>query len=264
MRQRPSCTFLDQVEAYFEGRIARAEARGLHEHLAECGPCRRYYQAHLVAEDMDPLAPGPKDRMARALGLKRPAAAPAWVRALRWLVPAAAAVVVVVVAAVWMWRPTAGDPVGFQPRAGRASDGSELLAYRVDGDGHSVPAAGELRVAEVLGFAYINPAGHPFLAVFAVDDRRRVMWFHPAWLPGKEPPKATTILRGSTATELDSAVKHTWPHPGTSLTVHGVFLSEALDAAEIERRIGAAKDTARGVASLPGTAVPPLRLRIVP
>jgi len=229
------------IDAHFGGRASPALERSLRAHLPGCGPCKTYYQHHMVLARLDPRRLGARDRIARGLGLATAAPRSAWWWAARAAVAVSVVAVFVVIAPGA--RPTALDtPAEFAVRgAGSAAARTPGLSiYRVgqDGDGHLAEAA--IGAADELAFAYSNPTGKRFIMVFAVDEHRHVFWFHPAWPAGEAPPVAVPAAAGPGPHELPEAIRHRFD--GRRLNVYGVFGDRAIDAAAIEaaaRRAGA-------------------------
>ena len=85
--------------------------------------------------------------------------------------------------------------------------------------------------------AYRNGCGKRRLLVFAVDERRRVYWYHPAWTDGSARPRAINISAQPGLHELPEAVAHRFA--GRRITVYGVFTDEPLAVTRVEQLVGA-------------------------
>ena len=64
------CRHRRLVDVHFRGRLPPTREREMRGHLVTCGPCRAYYDRHLLLARVDPDdALSMHDRLARGLGL---------------------------------------------------------------------------------------------------------------------------------------------------------------------------------------------------
>jgi hypothetical protein len=227
------------IEAHFRGQISTGGEREMRVHLVSCDDCRAYYDRHLSLARLDPQAALPAaERLARGLGLSPPRLGGRDRR--RWLALAAAAtacaVGVLVVA-------RGGEPTEPQPRGG-AAPGSQLLVYEVAKGTATHPVGAELRADRALAFAYANIGHKQRLMVFAVDEDRRVYWYHPGWQSPAEDPTAIVIERDDAFHEIPQSIAHRFG--GRRLQLFGVFLDRALSVREMEALVARAPADSRG------------------
>jgi hypothetical protein len=214
------------IEAHFRGRISSGGEREMRVHLVGCAACRAYYDRHLWLARVDPQAAlPPGDRLARGLGLSPPRLGRS---RRRWLVLAAAAAACAVGVLAVGRGGAPGEP---QPRGG-ATPGSQLLVYEVSKGTATHPVGTELRADRGLAFAYANIGHKQRLMVFAVDEGRRVYWYHPGWQSPAEDPTAIAIERDDAFHEIPQAIAHRFR--GRRLQLFGVFLDRALSVREME------------------------------
>jgi hypothetical protein len=221
------CARSVHVERHFAGTISPGAERAMRGHLSACASCLDLYRRHLLLSRLDPAALTPEKRIARGLGLGR-RVAPRTVGALGLAGMAAAAVMLLVLRADW-------HPDGFAARGGVVSlDGrtSRTFVYEIGPDGRAHPAGDSLKSGDELAFAYENGAGRRRLAIFGVDERRRVYWFFPAWTREADDPVAIPIATDSGRHELPEAIRHTFE--GTHLEIRSVFLDDPLSVRQIE------------------------------
>jgi len=108
-----------------------------------------------------------------------------------------------------------------------------VAIYRVPSGGAPVRAGDTIFQGDELAFAYENPEGKPYLMIFAVDERDRVYWFHPAWTDEAADPSAIAIEPGSH--ELREAVRHRFE--GSRIDIHAVFLDKPLTVRQMESQL---------------------------
>jgi hypothetical protein len=246
------------IEAHFRGRISTGGEREMRMHLVGCGDCRAYYDRHLRLAHVDPQAALPAaERLARGLGLSPPG--PGGRGRRGWLALAAAATCAVGFLAVGR----GGAPADPQPRGGVAP-GSQLLVYEVAKETAAHPVGAELRADGGLAFAYANIGHKQRLMVFAVDEGRRVYWYHPGWQSPAEDPTAVAIERDDAFHELPQAIAHRFG--GRRLQLFGVFLDRAMSVREMEALVARAPSDGQGRIQLgvAGADVTRLELTLVP
>jgi hypothetical protein len=209
------CPHAPLVARHFAGSLSANEEQQLREHLPTCAACRGLYQRHGVVAGLDPAARTRQERLGRAIGFRgrRFVAALALFVALR-----------------------TDEPPEFVSRGSGAAATSHPGSLRIfqAGDGWVKPAAETIRAGDELTFGYTNPAGKKFLAVYAVDATGEVRWYAPTWTDAKDDPRMIPIEAGPRLRGLGKAVKHELP--AGKLTVHAVFLDEALSVRQLEAR----------------------------
>jgi hypothetical protein len=247
------------IEAHFRGQISSGGEREMRVHLVDCADCRAYYDRHLCLARIDPQAALPAgERLARGLGLAPPG--PDRRGRRRWLVLAAAATTCAV-GLLAVGR--GGAPADPQPRGG-AAPGSQLLVYEVAKETAAHPVGTELRADRGLAFAYANIGHKQRLMVFAVDEDRRVYWYHPGWQSPADDHTAVVIERDDAFHEIPQAIAHRFR--GRRLQLYGVFLDRAMSVREMEALVAGAPADERGRLELgvAGADVTRLELALVP
>ncbi|HEY7371013.1 MAG TPA: zf-HC2 domain-containing protein [Polyangia bacterium] len=256
------------IGAHFAGRASPAAEAALRAHLPSCADCRDCYRRHHLLAGLDPSAPSAEERIARGLGFAR--RAPARARWLAWGLPLVGAVAAAV---VFVSAPSArapGDHVAgameapvARGAATTAAPAARLFIYRFGADGARFSAAGatarapelvdrSMRGHDELAFAYTNPTGRRYVAIFGVDESRRVYWFHPAWPAGAPAPRAIAAAAGPEPHELPEAIRH--EIAGRRLTIRAAFADRPLAVEEIEAAVGSGADSGALAARL-GTDV---------
>jgi hypothetical protein len=225
------------IGAHFAGRASPATETTMRAHLAGCSACRDFYRRHHLLAHIDPAAVPAEERIGRGLGF-RPRRGPSvggWVRALAFPVAATAVAAVAVLIVV---RPGMDVAPVARGAAAAAAHAPRLLVYRF-APGARTPALlqGSMRSEDELAFAYTNPAGRRYLAIFGVDEQRHVYWFHPAWRAGAPAPAAVPAAAGPGPHELPEAIQHAIA--GRRLAVHALFADRAVGVEEIEAAVQA-------------------------
>jgi hypothetical protein len=217
------------IDVHFSGRLPPAGEREMRGHLVTCGVCRAYYERHLLLAKVDPEGARPmRDRLARGLGLPPARSEPAMRTARRWRVltgASAIAAVCAVILVVAPRRPPDPEPRGAVPR-------SQLLVYELAHGEKPRPVVSQIRPDTGLAFAYANIGRKRRLMVFAVDERRRVYWYHPAWQSPAENPIAIEIAGDDAVHEIPQAITHHFA--GRHLQLFGVFFDRAMSARDME------------------------------
>lgn len=247
------------IDAHFRGRVSTGGEHEMRVHLVSCADCRAYYERHLRLARVDPQAALPAgERLARGLGLSPPR--PDGRSRRRWLALAAAATTCAV-GLLAVGR--GGAPADPQPRGG-AAPGSQLLVYEVAKEAAAHPVGAELRADRGLAFAYANIGHKQRLMVFAVDEGRRVYWYHPGWQSPAEDPTAVAIERDDAFHEIPQAIAHHFR--GRRLQLYGVFLDRAMSVREMEALVARAPADEQGRIQLgvAGADVTRLELALVP
>jgi hypothetical protein len=126
------------------------------------------------------------------------------------------------------------------------------------------PVVAALRADSGLAFAYANIGHKQRLMVFAVDEGRRVYWYHPAWRSPAENPAAVAIARDDALHEIPQAIAHRFA--GRRLQLYGVFLDRAMSVREMEALVARAPADDRGRIDLgvAGADVTRLDVNLVP
>ena len=244
------------ISAHFAGRASMAAEAGMRAHLPTCGECRASYRRHHLLARLDPSALSAQERIARGLGFE-PRRAPAPSRWLAFALPLAGAVA----AALIVWAPAdrsrghhtvAEEPVA---RGAAVNAAQELLIYRfAAGSFWRAPklVGRSMHAGDELAFAYSNPAGRRYVAIFGVDELRRVYWFHPAWPVGTPAPRAIAAAAGPGPYELPEAIHH--DVAGQRLTIRAAFADHPLEVSDVEAAVQAGADSG-GLASRLGADV---------
>jgi len=250
------------VDGHFRGQVSPTDEREMRQHLVICDGCRDYYRRHLRLAAVDPERALPmRDRLARGLGLRPVLVAP---RRPGWLgvLGAVTACALVLLAFAIRGRDTARPP-RFQPRgaAGSAPAG-QLLVYEIARGQPARQAITDVSASSALAFAYANIAHRRRLMVFAVDQRRQVYWYHPAWNDAAQDPIALEIAGDDAIHELPQAIIH--QVGGRSLQIFGVFLDDPRSVRQIETQVSRAPAGPDGRIQLvvPGADVTVLDLRV--
>ncbi len=248
------------IDRHFSGAGAPTGEREMRQHLVDCPQCRDHYERHLTLAAVDPQAALPAgERLARGLGLSaRPAALPAKRRWLAFALSASAACAVAILA-----MGLRQGPADVQPRGGVSAPRGQLLAYEVTEAAGIRAAVSPLRADSALAFAYANMGHRQRLMIFAVDEARRIYWYHPAWENPGDNPVAVEIKRDDAFHELTQAVRHRFS--GHRLQLFGVFLDRAMSVQEVERLVARAPDGPRQQIQIdiPGAEVATLDLQLV-
>lgn len=224
------------IDGHFAARITPGEESALRGHLPDCGPCRAYYERHMLYAQLVPGRPRMSERLAAGLGVAPApaAAAPAPARPpSRWAWAATGAAAAACVALLVIGR--AGPPPDAEFGArGPASDatGVALEVYRVTGDRSTAASDGWMSASDELAFAYRNPTGFARLLVFGVDDRGGIYWFHPAWTDARQDPEAVPIAAGTGPFELPEAIAH--QIQGSRLRIVALFTNATVSVRAVE------------------------------
>ncbi|HEX2660708.1 MAG TPA: hypothetical protein VHU40_20650 [Polyangia bacterium] len=219
------------MRAHFQGRIQPADETALRAHLPTCASCRDRYDRHALFAKLVPGQPNASVRLARGLGLApEPPARRAWRLAVP--IPALAVAAALLFALGTLRR--SDDRAGFASR-GAVAAAPALWVYRVPAQGAPQAIGGTVHADDELAFAYSNPGGDAFALVFAVDEARRVFWFHPGWAAGEPAPRAVAVRSGSGPHELSAAIRH--PLHAGPLAIYGWFTSEPTDVAAVEQAV---------------------------
>jgi hypothetical protein len=249
------------IDAHFAGRASPAAEAAMRAHLPACPDCRDCYRRHHLLSGLDPSARSAEERIARGLGFPR--RAPARRRWLAFGLPLAGAVAAAV---IFVWAPSGrpgGDhaagskesPVARGPAATTAP-ATRLFIYRFDAAGSRARAPElvdrSMRGRDELAFAYTNPTGRRYVAIFGVDESRHVYWFHPAWPTGAPAPRAIPAAPGPEPHELPEAIRH--EIAGRHLTIRAAFADRPLAVEDVEDAVRTGADSGALAARL-GTDV---------
>jgi hypothetical protein len=224
------CRELGTIDRHFAGTISVAAERAMREHVGTCDACRRYYQRHLLLEQVVAEPIGPERRLAIGLGLRR--------RSRSWLPVTAAATLALagVLIVVSVSRP---DRIAMTERGAQTAD--TVVGFRIRGGDHQpVARLGELAPDDELAFAYAASGEHRYLAVFGIDDAGRFYWYFPAWTDAAHVPAAIRVEPAPSLVELSEAIRHDLR--GHRLWIYAAFLDRAWTTVEIEARAPAPGD----------------------
>jgi len=222
------------IDGHFTGRGARGALSRVASHLESCSRCRSYFAQREVLARLDPKAASAKERIARSAGVEVPSASRAPLFGALATAGALAGLLVVV-------GDVGDDTAGFTARgSGRAAEvatqsDAHVRVFRITGS-ESVPIGDEIAVDDELAFAYRNPSAKSHLMIFAVDDRREVFWYHPAWTDPDADPTAITVAPGEGFRELTEAVRHDL-RPAKSLRIYALFTDAPTTVRAVEREM---------------------------
>jgi hypothetical protein len=254
-KARP-CALSKLVDLHFEGRIAPHAERRLRRHLDACESCRMHYERWRVLAEIDPAVPSRRERLAIGLGLRPPRRAGVPVRGLLL----AAAVVGGCLVLVWAHRSSVPGAIG--PPIPAPSSEAEFAVYSVGRDGARsslLHAEAEIAPNQPLAFAYAKAAGTRHLMIFGVDERRRVVWYHPAAAESSENAPLLPITHGELLHELSDAFSQTLEEG--ALRFFAVFTNrDDLRASEVESAVATAPSEL--TLGLPGCEVRYVRLNV--
>jgi hypothetical protein len=221
------CDSGDLVDRHFKGAIEPEVERRMREHLPTCDSCSSLYRRYLLLGRLDPEATlSPEERIARGLGLRR----------RRWpriVVPMVAVVAVAAVSLTVLGLPRRTDE--FVARGAitpPADPSSRVFVYDVGPGTAAAPVGASLKSGHELAFAYVNGAAKRRLAIFGVDETRRVYWFFPAWTDESSDPVAIPVESDGLRHELPEAIRHHFV--GAHLEIRSVFLDEPMSVRQIE------------------------------
>lgn len=259
------------VNAHFRAVTTLASERRMRVHLLACADCRHHYERHLHLAAVDPGAALPaRARLAHGLGLQLPSTrSRTGVGRLRSATAVAAIGLCAIVGLGLFLRQRTSDP---QARGGAVTKTSQLLVYEITKSG--AVGKGGIRNGGVrqvtsdidrgsgLAFAYVNVAHKRRLLVFAVDDKRHVYWYHPAWTDARDNPVGIAIVPDDAVHEIPQAVTHRLA--GRRLQLFGAFADETLSVRDVEAAVARAPSDEQGLlqVALPGSEITRLAIAL--
>lgn len=219
------CTARRRVDRHFDSGLAPGEERLLRDHLPTCADCSARYERHLALESIDPVALGPRRRLARGLGLASERSV------VRWM-PLAGALAAAAAVLLLLGRSTpSSSSVGFTARGAPGPARGEVFVYRAVDHGQPMRAGATLGGHDELAFAYENPSAKPYLMIYGVDEQHRIVWYYPAWTDAADDPTSIRAEPGRHA--LPEAVAQELT--GRALEIHAVFSDNPLSVKQVER-----------------------------
>lgn len=238
------------IADHFAGAASPAAEREMRAHLPTCAECHELYERHLLLASLDPAGVPIETRLARGLGM-RPASLPR-PAFFGWLSLCGAAAAVIILMGVPRRAPSPHaihetpsaaprvEVAGVAARGGPANIAAALMPeieiYRIFTGmlGTSTPAKASdfVYARDELAFAYRNPAGKPWLMVFAVDEHAHVYWYYPGWSDVLRNPTAVSISSEPGLHELRSAVFHKFD--GERIMIHALFTDRELSVRQVE------------------------------
>jgi hypothetical protein len=238
-----SCVERSLIDRHFALDARLADQSVLRAHLDGCADCRGYYDRHLLLAQLDPAAPSLEDRLAASLGFSRRRRAVPLTIALTLATLSAAAILLFA---------TRGREAEFAARGGGSAPGPALQIYCTS-CGKPAPRLGETVPASAsLAFTYQNPGGRKRLMVLAVDEGRKVYWFHP---DPQASPVAVAIESSAAPRELPVEIDQAFV--GRTVRILGLFSDEPLPVAKVEGLVDAS-----GCASLRALAATCVEQRV--
>jgi hypothetical protein len=224
-----SCDFRASIDRHFSGWIETGEEHRLRAHLAGCASCRSHYRRHMLLAQLDPSVPDVRTRIGRGLGIRKEYKLPRSMLAILVFASAAAATALLLVLPGGLYEPSRFFSRAQEPQAVR------LIRYQVGSDLRLERMGPQLRRRERLAFAYQNQPGWKRLLVFAIDERKQIYWYHPAWTDPAARPEAIPILAGGELHQLGPGIAQELA-PGR-LRVFGVFTNRPVGVEEVERAV---------------------------
>jgi len=99
------------------------------------------------------------------------------------------------------------------------------------------PLTGPVSTTDGFLFSYTNLGNNPFnyLVIFAVDARKNVRWFYPAYEQLGTNPTSIPIKQGLADVPLPDLIHQDWA-PGP-IVFHALFSSRPLHVLEVEARV---------------------------
>lgn len=255
------------IDRHFAGRLSRRGERALRARLPEDEAARAYYERRQLLARLDPRALSAEQRLARGLGLG-PAPRPARSLLLWGATGAALAgglVAVLVSQGLPGWgtgrpqHPAEHGGSGFTAR-GSATVLPVLEIFTVTGGARAAPVGDGITRGAELGFAYRNPRRRAYLLLFALDNARRVYWYHPAFTDPRSDPVAVAISKAEGLHELGEAIAH--DYRGSTLAVHALFSDRPWTVRAIEAALRRANRAPDEALVLPATDDHVTRLRV--
>jgi hypothetical protein len=220
------------IDRHFDGTISVEQETAMRAHLPGCAACGARYRRHLLLATLDQRVPTAKGRLARGLGLRVPVAAWGWSsRAFLAVAAMAAFFLVARLHAAESPRPDTFGARGISKASGA------LWVYSLSTAAPPRLVEDHVAPTDELAFAYANPSGKPYLAVFGVDEHGHVYWYCPGWPSGGRPPAAFRARAGVGPHELTEAVRHALD--GRRLDLFAIFSDEPLDVEALERETAA-------------------------
>jgi len=220
------------IDAHFEGRGGPHSAEAARKAIAEVPAAQAHYEKRALLAELDPKGMGAQDRIAASLGIPTSSPTPS---KTPWFAGVGAFAMAAGLFAVLMTQPTDD---GFVARG--SGDAGEVqatvIAYNLSKNKKALAASDVMGKDDELAFAYVNPQGQKHLMVFAVDEKKNVYWFHPAWTDPDARPSAIAVEQTTQQHELKEAVAH--DYQGGKLQVFAYFSDEPHDVVEVESWVG--------------------------
>ncbi len=229
--QQKRCPMARMVQNHFALRSFSSE-KLLLDHLPHCADCRKLYERFLLWERLDPKAIGPKNRIAKALGLQSRVS----VSRLRIPIVSFASLAVIAVLIFLSFRSPKYDNQGFAARGYSQTNASQndLRIYRVSPGQPAVRIGHSFRADDELAFAYSNTLNKNRLMIFGLDEHNRIYWFYPKWTDASQNPSAIKIQSGGNKFhELPEAISHSFT--GRKLRIFSIFLDFPITVREVEK-----------------------------
>lgn len=240
------CISQKNLALYLIGEVTGSQAEVIEEHLSLCGVCRKELESmrDMVnrigkssdsTEDRDYLPDIRRRIDSGDFGHQR--------KSRKWSFIAAAGIVLLALATLVVFLLQSGKtddeftvksdlpPVLEQDRW------VGIQAYSVGASGTPMELGDIHRESDYLIFSYTNLGENPFdfMMVFAVDEKGRVYWYHPAYTQEGEDPVSITISKGAERIELREKVRHDYPEG--RLWIYGLFTNAPMRVSSIEKML---------------------------
>ncbi len=143
----------------------------------------------------------------------------------------------VAIGVVWWSAPREPSGDGLRVKGSSPRSWAGVRITRLDSDGVAHPLEQRLASTDRLAFAYTNGGPTPFshLLIFAVASTGQVFWYFPAWLDGREDPKAIAIKPSTQPIDLEEQIGHELPVG--PLEIDAVFLDRPLSVTQLEQLV---------------------------
>jgi hypothetical protein len=234
-----------ELFSYLEGEVTKRRAAEIDEHLAACRACRERLSSRremlgMLAEPDEEL-----EGLDLVAGVRRlieeQGNKPVEPRRKIPAVSVRIGLLVALAGAVALWFATEEQDEFRIKSAGPAVHQQDrfvgLQAFRLGEGDRPDPLSDRLGRGDFLLFAYTNQGEKPFpyMMILAVDARRRVHWFYPAYTREGSDPRSIPIGGNVSGAELFEKIRQDFA-PGP-LWIYGLFTRKPLRVSEVEAMV---------------------------